>query len=213
MRTSGQSVRMLACLVREGATVGRAKKRPPKMPSRLQPGLPPKEIEAIRREYRKGILGRGLGALAKRYGCSRGTVWRIVNGITTQRRRAYYQETRVRPKRTDAFVLCGPYPYPVAEDGHVLLPREIKAVRDEFVRLQGGNCPICQAPTNRFDLDHNPATGRPRGALCGEHNRALGSFTSDELRRAAAYLGAATDAWYEDYQARLVSALAVVEPA
>lgn len=57
---------------------------------------------------------------------------------------------------------------------------------------QGGVCAICRGdsgPTD-FHADHDHATGRFRGALCGACNRAIGFMRDDpdRLRSAAAYL-------------------------
>lgn len=172
------------------------------------------EIKAIQAEYKKGVSGRGCAALARKHGLSNGAVWRVVNGVK-RTRKAGYALQQDRPSRTDAFVLVdGQHPYALGQDGHVLTPDEIKTVRETFVRLQGGKCPICSAPPEDgiFHLDHDARTGRPRGALCQGHNRGLGLFYHDlnTLRRALAYLGAATDDWYEDHDSRLASALALM---
>jgi hypothetical protein len=44
---------------------------------------------------------------------------------------------------------------------------------DELLREQGGKCAVCPATTD-LHLDHDHANSKPRGFLCGKHNRALG---------------------------------------
>jgi len=62
---------------------------------------------------------------------------------------------------------------------------EVKSI----LKAQDGNCWICQTgPAEHMDHDH--ATGNPRGFLCGNCNRGLGLFKDDgdSLRRAVMYL-------------------------
>lgn len=67
---------------------------------------------------------------------------------------------------------------------------EYEALREE----QQGRCAIClNAPSGRFTalaVDHNHETGRIRGLLCNNCNRALGLLgdTLDNVARAANYL-------------------------
>ena len=51
-------------------------------------------------------------------------------------------------------------------------------------------CPLCGRRPKVLHLDHDHATGEPRGMICGECNRGLGHFLDDPalLRRAADYL-------------------------
>jgi len=51
---------------------------------------------------------------------------------------------------------------------------------DKFFKEQNGRCAICNVHqsevTRRFDIDHNHDTGKVRGLLCYNCNRALGLF-------------------------------------
>lgn len=67
---------------------------------------------------------------------------------------------------------------------------------DAMLQVQGGGCAVCGGPQanrrcgDRFCVDHDHATGRIRGLLCGPCNLAIGYFQDrpDLLRAAAAYL-------------------------
>lgn len=69
---------------------------------------------------------------------------------------------------------------------------------DVMFAAQNGACAVCKKPANpgvgpatqRLHIDHNHDTGRVRGLLCLNCNRALGWFQDDPqlLRRAAEYL-------------------------
>jgi len=57
---------------------------------------------------------------------------------------------------------------------------------------QDGVCAICKEPSSgrALDIDHDHKTGKVRGLLCSNHNRALGLFSDDIilLLRATEYL-------------------------
>lgn len=67
---------------------------------------------------------------------------------------------------------------------------------DEMLAGQGGGCAICESPTSgdprrpRLHVDHCHDTGKVRGLLCSDCNRALGQFKDcpDRLVAAADYI-------------------------
>lgn len=62
---------------------------------------------------------------------------------------------------------------------------------DELLATQGGVCAICKdEPDPLLHVDHDHATGKVRGLLCGRCNRAIGLLLDDPVRvdSAAAYL-------------------------
>lgn len=68
---------------------------------------------------------------------------------------------------------------------------------EERLTRQGGVCAICRLPEGEsrnsvLSVDHDHATGAPRGLLCGKCNRALGLLgdTLTGVEAAAAYLRA-----------------------
>jgi hypothetical protein len=76
---------------------------------------------------------------------------------------------------------------------------------DILLEAQGGVCAICRKPPTmvirgdtvaRLAVDHDHASGRVRGLLCGSCNQMLGSVDDDPERLAAAiaYLRAARSA-------------------
>jgi hypothetical protein len=63
-------------------------------------------------------------------------------------------------------------------------------IYDEMLAAQGGACAICDATKDKnqphFGVDHDHDTGKVRGILCSQCNRALGLFKdSPELLRGA----------------------------
>ena len=52
---------------------------------------------------------------------------------------------------------------------------------EEMLESQGGGCYICGiGPVGRaLDIDHDHRTGKVRGLLCSNHNRALGLLGDD----------------------------------
>jgi hypothetical protein len=64
---------------------------------------------------------------------------------------------------------------------------------DALLEVQGGRCAICKGfdvTGRRLSVDHDHATGRVRGLLCGSCNRGLGLFKDSEqfLTAACSYL-------------------------
>jgi hypothetical protein len=78
--------------------------------------------------------------------------------------------------------------------------RQYKIAPADYARMlleQGGGCAICGAlpagvKGGVYDVDHDHATGKIRGLLCGPCNRGLGAFGDAPavLRKAADYLEA-----------------------
>ena len=65
---------------------------------------------------------------------------------------------------------------------------------EEMVDRQGGKCAICYRPNadgRALHVDHDHATGRVRGLLCGGCNAALGLLgdSTEMLQRSLDYLG------------------------
>lgn len=82
---------------------------------------------------------------------------------------------------------CGPRP--LGREALRAPPEQYEEMRD----AQGDCCAICQVP---FDgpgacaVDHDHATGKVRGMLCGRCNRAIGLLRDDPeiMRQAADYI-------------------------
>lgn len=55
---------------------------------------------------------------------------------------------------------------------------------------QDGQCAICLRSERKLQIDHDHVTGKVRGLLCGECNRAIGSLNDSQaaLLRAVEYL-------------------------
>lgn len=62
-----------------------------------------------------------------------------------------------------------------------LTPDDVSAM----LAAQGGRCAICKEPPKRKVVDHDHATGRPRGILCHRCNVALAHVENLDFRRKA----------------------------
>src|SRR3990167_5245578 len=60
---------------------------------------------------------------------------------------------------------------------------------NELVKLHNNKCGICFRET-KLNIDHNHATGKVRGLLCGNCNRAIGCFKEDltSIKNSISYL-------------------------
>lgn len=77
--------------------------------------------------------------------------------------------------------------------------RSWRALRDEFVEAQAGQCAICRAPLGEDpNLDHCHVTGFIRGALCTSCNVKLGWYEK-RRREIENYLARAAE--FEAYRA------------
>lgn len=117
--------------------------------------------------------------------------------------RAYYEANKehVRARQRELYRAKHPAkPAPTEDEKRAALLKRretFKAYRrrkDGVVDAHGasksGPCEICGASTDVLHLDHDHSSGRVRGWLCGNCNRALGLFRDNEmiLRRAIKYL-------------------------
>lgn len=73
------------------------------------------------------------------------------------------------------------------------LARMYGLTQDQYAKMaasQQFRCAICGEPDERLHVDHEHASRRIRGLLCGRCNRAVGLFRDDPslIRSAAAYL-------------------------
>jgi hypothetical protein len=70
---------------------------------------------------------------------------------------------------------------------------------EELLERQGGTCAICprtaDSQKRRLHVDHDHSTGKVRGLLCDQCNRAVGLLGDDpdRLRKAAAYVEVGDD--------------------
>jgi len=107
------------------------------------------------------------------------------------KRRAYYEEHKeiIAPKRRA---------YRQAHAAEIREKRLLKhfgitgAQLEAMIQAQGGRCAICQESAS-LHLDHCHATGKVRGLLCPNCNKALGLFKDQRSRLLAAadYVGGA----------------------
>ena len=71
-----------------------------------------------------------------------------------------------------------------------MTPEQFEAMKAK----QGGTCALCDKtesnPHKSLCIDHDHTTGKIRGLLCDNHNRALGLFkdSTEDLEKALDYL-------------------------
>lgn len=73
------------------------------------------------------------------------------------------------------------------------LKNEYKITVEDFDKMlisQCGKCATCSKELKKFHIDHDHASGRVRGLLCGQCNQALGLVkdSPEVLKSLAAYL-------------------------
>jgi hypothetical protein len=92
---------------------------------------------------------------------------------------------------------CCKYHY--HNSGYTVRQRELSLMKkygltpeeyDEMAILQGHSCAICTDSSSKLHVDHNHATGKIRGLLCNNCNRAIGLLKDDTqvLLNAAEYV-------------------------
>lgn len=144
------------------------------------------EIAAYAREWRKANRGRINARLQERYATepelrakmkARNKAWSLVmsagkkaEGLAKLDAWAKANPERARKARRKQYrVRCmGVHP------------------ADATGETPSGPCEICIEPQAQLHLDHNHATGRFRGWLCGNCNRGLGMYADDPSRVQAA---------------------------
>jgi hypothetical protein len=74
--------------------------------------------------------------------------------------------------------------------------REYGLTEVEYQAMVGKPCPICLNVDRRMVIDHDHQTGKVRGMICCQCNRALGLMgdTLEAVERACTYLSCANDA-------------------
>jgi hypothetical protein len=96
-----------------------------------------------------------------------------------ERQRRYRER---HPERTSARYMQGNL-------RRALIDREITETDYQAMLIkQHGTCAICSKPTGkrRLDIDHDHDTGKVRGLLCLNCNRAIGLFNEDPHRLVSA---------------------------
>lgn len=140
--------------------------------------------------YRKKGRSDGLFAYCKPCARVKVAAWRErqgPEGLSAKEKawRARHNEARRRRRAADPAQAFAEQ----LRRNHRLTPEDY-AVMDA---AQGGRCAICgEKPSGlRLHIDHDHATGRRRGLLCGSCNKGLGLFRDDpdRLLRAVWYLG------------------------
>ena len=108
--------------------------------------------------------------------------------MKTESQRAYMREYAKRHGQTEAGKKSYERAYLKYEYGITVQQR------DGMIAKQNGRCAICHEP-GKLHIDHDHATGRLRGMLCGSCNRAIGLLKDNpERMRSAAYYVERADA-------------------